>query len=329
MIRKNYNIIILILLILFVIGAIILSEKSVTDRRSEYIKKEDVLELYAGCDSGENTVTAMFMNDFARRVKEKSNGKIVIDTYSDSKIGGDSELLEACQSGNISFVFQTTAPQFSLIPETAIFDIPMKFDSLEGARREIDEKILDKLKPYYREKNLDLLGIADQGFREMTSNKKINSFEDFKGVKIRTMENKNHIKFWKSLGANPTPMSYSEVYIGLQQGTIDAQENPLEAIITPRFYEQQDYLIMTNHLLHPVTCVASRELMNSLSAEYRKIIEDSISESVVWARHKTDSLLKERIQTIIDSGTQIINIDEKTRKIMIEKGELIGREISD
>ena len=94
MIRKNYNIIILILLILFVIGAIILSEKSVPDRRSEYIKKEDVLELYAGCDSGESTVTAMFMNDFARRVKEKSNGKIVIDTYSDSKIGGDSELLE-------------------------------------------------------------------------------------------------------------------------------------------------------------------------------------------------------------------------------------------
>ncbi len=71
-------------------------------------------------------------------------------------------------------------------------------------------------------------------------NKKIEKLSDFKGLKIRTMENPYHINFWKSLGANPTPMSYSEVYIGLQQGTIDAQEKPLEAIIVPRFYEQQD-----------------------------------------------------------------------------------------
>ena len=74
---------------------------------------------------------------------------------------------------------------------------------------------------------------------------------DFKGQKIRTMENSYHMDFWKKLKASPTPMSFSEVYIGLQQGTIDAQENPYEVIVSNKLYEQQDYVVETNHLRSP------------------------------------------------------------------------------
>lgn len=292
-------------------------------RREHSAKQGDDITLYAACDSGSDTVTALFMRDFAKRIEEKTNGKIKVQTYSDSQVGSDTELLEACRSGNISFVFQTTAPQATIIKQTAIFDIPMAFKNKEIARKVLDGKILAMLKPYYLEKDVELLGFADQGFRQMTSNKKVEKFEDFKGIKIRTMENKNHIKFWNSLNANPTPMAYAEVYIGLQQGTIDAQENPLEAIIAPKFYEQQKYLILTNHILHSVSCIASKDVMDSLNEKYKKIIYDSIEESKLWARKKTDERLEDRIKIIKDNGTQIIDIDDNTYLLMKENSKQV------
>ena len=115
----------------------------------------------------------------------------------------------------------------------------------------------------YQKGGYKLLGYADQGFRVMSTNKNVKSIKDFKGQKIRTMENSYHLKFWKTLGANPTPMTFSEVYIGLQQGTIDAQENPYEVIVSSKLYEQQDYVVETNHLPHYISLIVSDEFYNS------------------------------------------------------------------
>lgn len=303
------------------------SSLDTAQRREKSARTGENVTLYAACDSGADTVTAKFMRDFAKRVEEKSGGKINVETYSDSQVGGDSEIFEACQGGNISFVFQATSPQVSFIPEAAVLDAPMAFDNIEIARKVLDGELFEKLKKYYSEKGVELLGIADQGFRETTSNKRIEKLSDFKGLKIRTMENPYHIKFWKALGANPTPMSYSEVYIGLQQGTIDAQENPLEAIIVPRFYEQQDYLVNTNHFIHPVTCIASSKVMDSLTEDERKIVYEAAEESKIWARNTTDNQLDDRIKVIVDSGTEIINLDKKTLEEMKRASESVWTDI--
>lgn len=303
------------------------SSLDTAQRREKSARTGENVTLYAACDSGADTVTAKFMRDFAKRVEEKSGGKINVETYSDSQVGGDSEIFEACQGGNISFVFQATSPQVSFIPEAAVLDVPMAFDNIEIARKVLDGELFEKLKKYYSEKDVELLGIADQGFRETTSNKRIEKLSDFKGLKIRTMENPYHIKFWKSLGANPTPMSYSEVYIGLQQGTIDAQENPLEAIIVPRFYEQQDYLVNTNHFIHPVTCIASSKVMDSLTEEERKIVYEAAEESKIWARNTTDKQLDDRLEVIKESGTKIINLDKKTIDDMKNASEPVWDDI--
>ena len=295
MVKKVVFLGVLFVSILSMVGC---SSLDTAQRREKSARTGENVTLYAACDSGADTVTAKFMRDFAKRVEEKSGGKINVETYSDSQVGGDSEIFEACQGGNISFVFQATSPQVSFIPEAAVLDAPMAFDNIEIARKVLDGELFEKLKKYYSEKGVELLGIADQGFRETTSNKRIEKLSDFKGLKIRTMENPYHIKFWKALGANPTPMSYSEVYIGLQQGTIDAQENPLEAIIVPRFYEQQDYLVNTNHFIHPVTCIASSKVMDSLTEKERKIVYEAAEESKIWARNTTDNQLDDRIKVI-------------------------------
>lgn len=292
-------------------------------------KVDDVenITLYAASDSGEDTVTSIFMNIFADKVYELSEGKIKIETYASGTVGGDLELLEACKYGNVNFVFQTSAVQTSLVKEAEVFDIPSFFDDINQARDIIDNKLYPKLEKSYADADYVLLGISDQRFRLMTSNKPVNKIEDFRGIRIRTMESASHIKLWRSLGANPTPMSYSEVYVGLQQGTIDAQENPLESIIAPRFYEQQDYLIETNHLLHPVICIGSKKVFDQLPEAYQKIIRQASIEAVKESRDLVDIRNKENLAYIKKKGVEIIDHNPKLAQEMENKTKDLREEI--
>ena len=183
--------------------------------------------------SPEDTVTQIFAEKFAEEISELSDGRMKIQVYANSTLGGDRDLLETCADGDIPFVVQNTAPQVSFMGDLAVFDLPCVFDSLDECREKIDNpEFYELISNVYTEGGYHLLGMADQGFRVMSTNKPVYSFSDFKGQKIRTMENSYHLAFWKAIGANPTPMSFSEVYIGLQQHTIDAQENPYEVIVS-------------------------------------------------------------------------------------------------
>ena len=155
----------------------------------------------------------------------------------------------------------------------------------------------------------------------MSTNKNIKSIKDFKGQKIRTMENSYHLKFWKTLGATPTPMTFSEVYIGLQQGTIDAQENPYEVIVSSKLYEQQDYVVETNHLPHYISLIVSDEFYNSLSKDQQKIIDQASQTAKVYAREASDKRIADRIKIIEDSGTKIVKLDAKTQKEMRKQAQ--------
>lgn len=198
--------------------------------------------------SPEDTVTQIFSEKFADEVSKLSNGNMKIQVYPNSTLGGDRDLLETCADGDIPFIVQNTAPQVTFMPDLAVFDLPCAFDSLDDCRKAIDNPdFYTLISEVYTKGGYHLLGMSDQGFRVMSTNKKTTELTDFKGQKIRTMENSYHLAFWKSLNANPTPMSFSEVYIGLQQHTIDAQENPYEVIVSNRLYEQQNYIVETNH----------------------------------------------------------------------------------
>lgn len=278
--------------------------------------------------SPEDTVTQIYVEKFAEEVDRLSGGRIEIQIYPNSVLGGDRELLESCYDGDIPFVVQNTAPQVNFIPDTAVFDSPCVFDSLEEVRETIDEpEFLDLIRRSYREAGYELLGFADQGFRVMSTNQKVESFEDFAGQKIRTMENQYHLEFWKALGANPTPMNFSEVYIGLQQNTIDAQENPYEVIVSNRLYEQQDYVVETNHLPHLISLIVNEGFYASLSDEDQEILRKAQESAQSYAREASDERIAERIREIEESGTQILSLDEETKAAMIAACEPVYEEI--
>lgn len=277
---------------------------------------ENIVQRYAwplGSSSPEDTVTQLYAEKFAEEVEKMSDGSMKITVYPNSVLGGDRELLESCKDGDIPFVVQNTAPQVSFLKDTAVFDIPAVFETIEEVREHVDDpKFLELIGQVYREGGYELLGYADQGFRVMTTNKKVESVSDFKGQKIRTMENSYHIAYWKALGASPTPMTFSEVYIGLQQGTIDAQENPYEVIVSNKLYEQQKYVVETNHLPHLISLIVSEDFFNSLTKEQQQIIREAAETAKQYAREQSDERIASRRETIENSGTEILTLDETT-----------------
>ena len=273
-----------------------------------------------GTSSPEDTVTQIYAEKFADEVYRLSDGQMVIQVYPNSVLGGDRELLESCKDGDIPFVVQNTAPQVTFLPDIAVFDMPCLFDSIQDVREHIDNpEFMDQINKVYKDGGYELLGYADQGFRVMTSNKDVFTANDLKGQKIRTMENPYHLLFWKSLGANPTPMTFSEVYIGLQQGTIDAQENPYEVIVSNRLYEQQDYVIETNHLPHLISLIVSSEFMDSLPEDQQAIIREAAETAKQEARQQSDERIASRIATIEESGSKINRLTEENMLVIRQK----------
>ncbi len=292
---------------------------------------DDEVQRYAwplATASPDDTVTQIFAERFAEEVDRLSDGKMKIQVYPNSTLGGDRDLLESCADGDIPFVVQNTAPQVSFMPDLAVFDLPCVFDTLDECREKIDDpEFYQAISQVYTDGGYHLLGFADQGFRVMSTNKPINSIDDFKGQKIRTMENTYHLDFWKSLSANPTPMSFSEVYIGLQQHTIDAQENPYEVIVSNKLYEQQDYVVETNHLPHLISLIVNDDFFQNFSKEEQGIMTEAAEIAAAYAREQSDARIADRIATIEESGTQIIKLSDETRNEMRERSQGVYKEI--
>lgn len=279
--------------------------------------------------SPENTVTGIFANTFAQKVEELSQGELRMQVYHNSVLGGDTELLESVQCGDIPFVVQNTAPEVSYMPELCLFDLPCAFANIEDLHTVLDNhNFMQKINKIYEKSDFHLLALADQHFRVMTSNKKVQELSDLKGIKIRTMENSHHITFWKALGANPTPMAFSELYVGLEQHTVDAQENPYEVICSNGFYEVQKYVIETNHLPHLLALVTNQEFYQKMPKESQKIINQAAIIARDEARKQAVLRTSDKVKEIENGGSELVPVSEAFRESMLKVSEPLYQQIS-
>ena len=286
--------------------------------------------------SPEDTVTGLFANTFAELVEELSGGEIRVEVYHNSSLGGDTELFESVQCGDIPFVVQNTAPEVSYLPRLALFDLPCVFDDLDGLHAVLDDDtFMAKVNEIYTDGGFRLLAMADQNFRVMTANRKIQSLEDFRGIKIRTMENSYHMAFWSDIGASPTPMAFGELYVGLEQNTVNAQENPYEVICSSKFYEVQDYVVETNHLPHLLALVTNDDFYNSLPADRRDIVDQAAALARDYAREQAVVRAEARIEEITTGGgdsakaAEIVALPEGLHAQMREASADLYEEIRD
>jgi TRAP-type C4-dicarboxylate transport system substrate-binding protein len=194
----------------------------------------------------EGDFMTVWANNFAEHMKKWSDGKIDITVYPYGQLGATGDINELAQMGVVQFVFSDYAWISSFVPQAQVLALNYLFPT-EKVPEILDWMIkkgefMPLLEKAFRKNDLVPLSIMFEGWQWMSSKKEIKSLDDIKGLKLRLMSSKLLVEDYKAYGAAPTPMSYGEVYSGLQMGLIDAQVNPLFAIYSMKFYEVQDYL---------------------------------------------------------------------------------------
>ncbi|MDO4277854.1 MAG: TRAP transporter substrate-binding protein [Lachnoclostridium edouardi] len=265
----------------------------------------------------ESTLNYKMMEKFKELIEERSNGQVQVNLYANGLLGNDTEQMQGLIEGSYDFSTTITSGLTSFVPAYGVFDCPNAFPDLDTLRAVLDdEKFVELLNQYSETANIKLMGMTDAGFRETTSNVPVTTADGFKGIKIRVIQNPYHIAYWQDLGANALAMDFSEVYVGLQQKTIDAQENPYMNIVANKFYETQDYVIETNHLAHVIVFLMNNQLYESLPEDMQELVDQCAYEAVLYTRGLADESIASDKKIIVDSGTEIIELPVEEREKM-------------
>lgn len=280
----------------------------------DYSSLEPV-ELIAADTTSVGTAAQMFGQAVADNVDAITGGQLTIDYHPNSELGGDADLIRQERSGDIDIHLSQTAPMVSFIPEMGVFDLPMVFskytgDQIEGVLNSRDSEFRQKISDAYENQGYHLLGFLQNAtYRLTTANEELRTLENFKGLQIRTMENTNHMAFWSAIGADPTPISYPEVFISLQNGTIDAQENAADSCASLNLQDVQKYLCNTNHILYLNQMSMNKDKYYSLDPAYRDALDTAVAMAIEEIRPKLTTIDEENKKKLEDGGMEIIEYD--------------------
>ena len=239
-----------------------------------------------------------------------SDGVMKVEIYPNNQMGGDREILEGTQFGNITGGYSSQSPIAGFAKEFFVLDAPFMFKSREEVYRVLDGEPGQKLLSYFEKIKIKGLGYAENGFRNLTCNKEVHSPDDLKGVKIRVMENEIQILTWSSLNANPTPMAFGELFTALQQKVVDAQENPIEFIYTNKFYEVQNFLMLSRHIYSPLVMFVNLDFYTNLAPQHKDLIDKASREAIAHNR-KVAAENELKAVEAIKNDIKIIELSEK------------------
>ncbi|MBB6448631.1 tripartite ATP-independent transporter DctP family solute receptor [Geomicrobium halophilum] len=224
-----------------------------------------------------------------------------VEVYHSEQIAGDLVATEMLQNGDLEITIPSTSPLMNIMPEYGVFDLPFVIPDHEAADEVLDGPFGDQMLDMLEDQ--DLVGLAwwENGFRNLTNDiRPVESIDDLDGLTLRTMETDIHLDVWDALGANPTPMSMGEVFTGLQQGTIDGQENPYPTIDLEGFDEVNDYLSGTNHVYTPFVFLFSKPIWDELDEDQQEAIAESAYEAREFNRERTREVEESSLEDIQD-----------------------------
>lgn len=222
-------------------------------------------------------------------VKEKTSGAVTLDCFGNSQLGSERDLIEGLQLGSVQMTCISTAPLAGFTDSFLVFDLPFLFENTDIARTVMDSEVGMEILHSVEDQGLVGLAWFENGFRNVTNNvRPITVPDDLKGIKIRTMENQMHMAAFSIMGADPTPMAMGDVFTALQQGTIDAEENPVPIVATNKFQEVQKYISLTGHLFSPTPVFIAKDYYETMPAEYQTAVLEAAQEAAIYEREQID-----------------------------------------
>jgi tripartite ATP-independent transporter DctP family solute receptor len=224
----------------------------------------------------------------AEEIKKRTNGKYIIQVFPASQLGNENQINEALGLGTVDMIYTGVAFAGSIHKPLAITNAPFVLRDFDHWKAYRDSKLFRDIAKGYDDKTRNkVVALTYYGQRHVTANKAISKPEDMKGMKLRVPPAPLFLMFTKSVGANATPIAFAEVYLALQQGTVDGQENPLPTIMAKKFYEVQSHIVLTGHITESLVTVLGSHVVAKLNDSEKKIFEEVLMQA---ASKATDSI---------------------------------------
>lgn len=260
------------------------------------------------------------MKKFEQHVETATNNSIDVSIYPSNQLGNDQEALEQIKFNAVQMNLPDPAVLANIVKDFNILTLPFIFPTEEIANQVVDGEWGQELSSKLAKAGYVGLGYGNFGFRHATNNSHpIKTLDDFNGLKLRTMQNKAHLDAFRALGANPTPMAFSELFSSLQQGVVDGQENPYTNIYSQRLYEVQKYISDTGHVYSWVVLVVGKKFYDGLTDVEKSALQDAAKIAINHMRDAVKKTDAESLQHMIDANLVYTSIDPAVKAEMRAK----------
>lgn len=260
----------------------------------------------------------------AEEIEKRTDGRYKIDVFPASQLGKEADINQGLKLGTVDIIVSGSSFAARDYPPIGVTYYPYIFRSPEHLIAYTKSDIFKKLAKGYEDKTGNVItAVTYYGTRHTTSNKPITKCADMKGLKIRVPDVPAYLAMPRACGANTTPIAFAEVYLALQNGTVEAQENPLTTIEAKKFFEVQKYIVLTGHIVDHLNTVVSKSLWGKLSDEDKKIFSDVMGE----AAERATKIIEEREGQLVaqfkEKGISVTEVDKADfEKTVVEKVDM-------
>ncbi|WP_108658727.1 TRAP transporter substrate-binding protein [Acuticoccus kandeliae] len=274
------------------------------------------LSLRFGHPYAESHPLAQGAQKFADIVKEKSGGAITVNVFPNSTIGSSRDLVESMQMGVVDFALVPTTNVASFYPPLDIFYLPFLFRDKEHAYAVADGPVGEELYTGLLDATgIRTIGMYESGFRTITTSKtKVEKPEDMKGLKFRVVNNPLNVATFAALGANPTPMALSEVFTGLQQGTVEGQDNPVGNVKAFGYDKVQDFITLSHHQWAGIMFLADGKKWETYPDNVKALFDEAAAETEAWEREELNAVEAKYLSEMEAGGMTVTRLTPEQMK---------------
>lgn len=248
---------------------------------------------------------------FADKLQQRLGDAHQVEYYDSAQLGDERQLVQKMRLGTVDLA-AISSIMSSISDDFALFDLPFLVQNRQHLLKIDEQIVMTELAASAETRGLKVLSTWENGFRQITNNDRpINTPEDLKGLKIRTPQSEWRTMMFTQWGSNPTPMAFSEVFVGLQTGVVDGQENPLTNIEGAKLNEVQKYLSMTDHVYSPIWLVSGVSGWNKFPADVQTAIKETAREAQQWSLSEGERMDKDLLASFQAAG-MIVNQADKT-----------------
>ncbi len=245
-------------------------------------------------------------------LEQKSGGKLKIKVFNKQALGSEKETIDQVKIGALDFTRVNVGPMNGICPLTQVPTMPFLFNSIAHMRKSLDGPVGDEILKSCESVGFIGLAFYDSGARSIYAKKPIRTVADAKGLKIRVQQSDLWVALVGAMGANPTPMPYGEVLMGLKTGLIDAAENNIPSFDTAKHYESVKFYSKTEHSMAPEILVMSKIIYDKLPKAEQDMIRAAAKESVAFERQKWDEQEAKSLATVKAAGAEIVEVDKRS-----------------